>query len=93
VIETYESEVLFLAKRLYHYPPDQLHIELIRRTFPDAQYVAVKYDPLAANPDYLVLGEQGKWWNLYGPTLKTDAFRLIKSYKRYDVYQRNRKMK
>ena len=31
VIETYDPELFFLLKRRYHYPPDQIHIDLIRR--------------------------------------------------------------
>jgi hypothetical protein len=90
LIETYESEIFFLTDRPYHYPPDQVHVDLIRRTFPDGQHVQIKYDPLSANPDYLIVGEQAKWWRLYGPILQTNAFRLIRSYNRYDVYERVR---
>ena len=31
LIETYESELFFLLNRRYHYPPDQVHVDLIRR--------------------------------------------------------------
>ena len=33
LIETYDSELFFLLNRPYHYPPDQILVDLIRRTF------------------------------------------------------------
>ena len=55
VIETYESELFFLLHRRYHYPPDQVHVELIRREDLNESRV-INYDPLSADPDYLVVG-------------------------------------
>jgi hypothetical protein len=90
LIETYDSELLFLLNRPYHYPPDQIVVELIRRTFHYEDYTHIDYDPLAANPDYLIVGPHSKQWQLYGPVLRTGAFRLLQSYKRYQIYERVR---
>jgi len=90
LIETYDSELLFLLNRPYHYPPDQIVVELIRRTFLYEDDTRIDYDPLAANPDYLVVGSHSKQWRLYDPVLKTGAFRLLQSYKRYQIYERVR---
>ena len=87
LIETYDPELFFLLKRRYHYPPDQIHIDLIRRFF-FAQDVSIDYDPLAADPAYLVVGPQSKIWGLYDPILKTKAFHLLKTFRRYNVYER-----
>lgn len=89
LIETYDSELFFLLDRRYHYPPDQIHVELIRRQVLH-QDVPINYDPLAANPDYLVVGPYSKGWQLYDPVLATGAFRLLRAYSRYDVYERVR---
>ena len=89
LIETYDSELFFLLDRRYHYPPDQIHVELIRRT-KLRQDVPIDYDPLAADPDYLVVGPYSKVWQLYDPVLATGAFRLLRAYSRYDVYKRVR---
>lgn len=89
LIETFESELLFLLDRRYHYPPDQVHVELIRRgSF--INRLTIDYDPLTANPDYLVVGHQSKYWGLYDPHLNTGAFRLLRKYSRYDIYERVR---
>ena len=89
LIETYDSELFFLLNRRYHYPPDQTHVELIRRTLL-RQDVSIDYDPLAADPDYLVVGPYSKVWQLYDAVLATGTFRLLRTYSRYDVYERVR---
>ncbi|NJP05838.1 MAG: hypothetical protein HC837_09555, partial [Chloroflexaceae bacterium] len=89
LIESYDSEIFFLLERRYHFPPDQLHVELNRRTFLE-QDVPITYDPLAADPDYLVVGSFGKLWQLYDPVLASGAFRLIEQIDQYDIYERVR---
>lgn len=89
LIETYESELFFLLNRRYHYPPDQIHIELNRRTFLN-QDVPIEYDPLASDPDYLVIGPANKLWRLYSPILTHKAFRMLRTYGRYTIFERVR---
>jgi len=88
LIETYDSELFFFLDRPYHYPPDQLHVELIRRKFLYDDHVAINYDPLRAQPKYLVVGPHSKQWSLYDPVLKSGVFRLLRTYNRYTVYER-----
>jgi len=91
VIETYDSEIQFLLNRRYHFPPDQIIVDLIRRAIVGPkQKVPIEYDPLLANPDYLVVGEFIKGLRLYDPVIRTGAFRLVKSFNEYDIYQRSR---
>jgi 4-amino-4-deoxy-L-arabinose transferase-like glycosyltransferase len=85
-IETYESELHFLLKRRYHYPPDQVHVELNRRGLLH-QDAAIQYDPLDADPDYLVVGRFARGNDLYTPIIKAGAFRLIHSFGSSDGYQ------
>jgi hypothetical protein len=91
LIETYDSEIHFLLDRPYHYPPDHIHLNLIRRTFRGTyQETRIDYDPLAADPDYLVVGEFMRGLGLYDPVLRTNAFRLIQSFDDYDIFERAR---
>jgi hypothetical protein len=87
LIETYEAELHFLLQRGYHYPPDQLHVELTRRAYLD-QNAPIEYNPLAANPDYLVVGRIGRTWWLYNPALP--HFRLVADDGEYTIYERVR---
>jgi hypothetical protein len=89
IIETYDSELFFLLERPYHYPPDQIHVELNRRYFL-SQDVSIDYDPLAVDPDYLVVGPHSKLWKLYDRAVQSGSFRLVQAYGRYDVYERVR---
>ena len=89
LIETYESELFFLLRRRYHYPPDQVHVDLIRRNSLGHR-VKIDYDPMAANPDYLVVGRQNRFWEFYDAHLKIGAFRLRESYGQYELFERVR---
>jgi hypothetical protein len=89
LIETYEAELYFLLNRRYHYPPDQVHVDLIRRNS-FGEPVKIDYNPLKANADYLVVGPQSKFWDFYDPYLKAGAFRSLKNFKRYEVLERVR---
>ena len=89
LIETYESELFFLLHRRYHYPTDQVHVDLIRRNSL-GQRIKIDYDPLAADPDYLVVGRQNKFWEFYDAHLKNDTFRLLETNGRYEIFERVR---
>lgn len=89
LIETYDSELHVWLDRRFHYPPDQTHIDLIRRSMAGSS-APVRYDPLAADPDYLVVGEFNRRWQLYDQVVASDAFRLMRQFGQYQVYQRVR---
>jgi hypothetical protein len=89
IIETYESELFFLLDRRYHYPPDQVHVELIRREDLGESRV-IDYDPLSADPDYLVVGGWCRYYKCYDSVLTNGAFRLVKTFGSYQVYERIR---
>ncbi len=87
VIETYESELFFFLHRRYHYPPDQLHVEWIRREDLSEARV-INYDPLSADPDYLVVGLWCRYYKCYDSVLSEGAFKLVKTFGLYDVFER-----
>jgi hypothetical protein len=88
IVESYDSELFFFLNHPYHYPPDQTHVDLIRRTLDPS--VPIRYDPLAAEADYLVVGPFGSGWHLYDGVLAEDAFRLIETKGEYRLYERIR---
>jgi 4-amino-4-deoxy-L-arabinose transferase-like glycosyltransferase len=90
LIESYDTELFTLLDRPYHYPPDQVHVELIVST-QHGRPVELTYDPLAADPDYLVIGAFGRHNVLYDQTLAGDDWRLVFRDGLYDVYQRVRR--
>jgi hypothetical protein len=89
LVETYDSELFFLLERPYHFPPDSVQHQLNRRTF-QGQSVAIDYDPLASDLDYLVVGPMSQFWGLYQQVLESGALHLLQSYGRYSIYGRER---
>ncbi len=90
LIESYDSELFFFLNRRYHYPPDQVHVAEVRYNFDPS--VAPDYDPMAANPDYLVLGPSpfSSGWRIYNRALSSGAFKPVKQYRGYELYERIR---
>ncbi len=88
LIETYDSELFFFLNRRYHYPPDQIHVPLVRYNFD--QSVTVDYDPMAAKPDYLVTGRSpfSSGWMIYDHALSSGEFKLVRQYGDYTLYER-----
>lgn len=89
VIETYESELFFFLDRRYHYPPDQLHVEFIRRE-DLSEPRAIDYDPLSVNPDYLVVGIWCRYYKCYDSVLRRGAFKLVETFGPYQIFERAR---
>ncbi len=87
LIESYDPEVFFFLDRLYHFPPDNIHGDLLRRYLIDPDH-AVAYDPLAADPDYLVVGPVGSKWRLYDPVIESGDFQRIYQVGAYIIYER-----
>jgi hypothetical protein len=91
LIESYETELMFLTPRRFHYPPDQVSTDLSRRKYTDPMKYAINYDPLQADPDYLVVGWYNSDWDLYQPWQQSGDFQLIKEFPpRYKIYARVR---
>jgi hypothetical protein len=89
IIETYESELIFLSDHRFHFPPDQVHVDMVRRKTIDPHH-KIDYEPLVADPDYLVIGKFSHYWGLYDHLLSPADFRLIQAYPYYVIYQRVR---
>jgi hypothetical protein len=85
LIETYDSELFLLLNRPYTYAPAHVLVEIIRhhqQLGPPPQY-----DPLSANPGYLVVGDYGRWAGFYKPLVEQNRIRLVKMIGRYQVYE------
>ena len=87
-IETYESELHFLLKQPYTFPPDQVHVALGLRSLLIDKQAPVVYDPLRNDPAYLVVGRFTRENDLYTPVLASGAFRLVQEDGRYEIYTR-----
>jgi hypothetical protein len=90
VVETYESEIMFLAPEVrFHFPPDETSVKAIERGNLDPGR-SVGYDPLKANPDYLLVGIFGWTWGIYNSVIDQGSFKLQESFNGYQLYSRVR---
>ena len=88
-IETYETELHFLLHQPYTFPPDQVHVALLRRLWGIEADAPITYDPLVNDPDYLVEGGTGVA-GLYEPVLASGQFQLVFEDGVYRVFARIR---
>jgi hypothetical protein len=88
-IELFDSPLFFLLDRPYHYPLPPVRVALGRRRFLGKE-TTVLYDPLEADPDYLVLGPTGRNMHLYDSVLAASTFRWLRTIGSYDIYERVR---
>ena len=89
IIETFDSELFFALGRAYHFPPDEVQHQLNRRNFLGRD-VRIAYDPLVADPDYLVVGPSRNIFGLYAPQVIEDNFSLVFSSPGYEIFKRVR---
>ncbi len=88
LIETYESELLFLLPGPYHYPPAELDVGVIKKGWEPA--LSLSYDALGADPDFVVVGEFGRRAGIYKTVVETGQVRLLAQIGRYQIYERVR---
>lgn len=88
VIETWEWELDMLSHhRQYHHPPQSLLFEAIRQNARHQSF-DLTYNPLVANPDYLIVGTFGRWTDIYPEDVLAENFTMIAKFGVYEVFQR-----
>jgi len=90
VIESSDMEVFFMLNtRNYHHPPDRIQLLLNRRGFL-GENLTIDYDPLAADPEYLVIGPASRGWRIYEQVISSPRFICLGQAGNYEVYKRVR---
>ncbi|WP_129633123.1 hypothetical protein [Candidatus Oscillochloris fontis] len=88
-VETNETELFVSLDQPYHFPPYQEHVVANQRLLLH-ESVPFTYDPLVADPDYLVTGRQEQAWQLYAPYIEAGHFQLLQEFGVYRIYARLR---
>jgi hypothetical protein len=87
-VECYESGILFLLDRPYHYPPDQVSADILQLNGGSAARLG--YDALAADPDYLVVGPFARGVGLYDQAVESGELLAMTRIGDFDLYRRMR---
>jgi hypothetical protein len=90
LIESYETEMHFLLPEYrFHYPPDQVHVNVEINTLYE-NGGSSGYDPLIADPDYLILGPYNDIHDVYDQDVIQSSLNLIAEFPSYLIYERVR---
>lgn len=89
IIETWEWELTVLSDHWqYHLPHQRYLFEAIRQFSHEQRLLmTLDYDPLQADPDYLIVGPFATFTNIYTPDLETH-FEHVTSMGEYHLYER-----
>jgi hypothetical protein len=91
VIESWAWELDALSNHWRFHHPDLSYLyKAERQEFIDHVPFALGYDPLQANPDYLISDPFSQWTRLYSPAVLETDFRRMAAFGDYVVYQRIR---
>jgi hypothetical protein len=85
MIETWEPEVAFLTEHRYHFPSSDI-LDAYSRT-QAIKEEAPAYDPLIANPDYILIGEFGWWTELYSQKFLKVCCKPVKTVGTYALFE------
>jgi hypothetical protein len=89
LIEASSHELFFLLDRPYHYPPDEVNLPVIE-ALTYQRLVPIDYDPLSADPDYLVANWDFISSIVYIDVVRSGAFRSLRRFGPYEIYERAR---
>jgi len=88
LIEAWEPEIAFLTDARYHFPSSRM-LDAVSR----ARALGMDpppYDPLAADPDYILVGEFGWWTGLYSSDFLQACCRPVKTIGTYVLFEVDR---
>lgn len=88
LIETWEMELSVLTDHTFHHPPQIVEAYAIEQWHFAGPPASSRYAfQDVVNPDYVIVGDFGKWSTLYPPEHLT-GYTLIQTIGEYDIYQR-----
>jgi 4-amino-4-deoxy-L-arabinose transferase-like glycosyltransferase len=89
IIETWEWELSALSRHRRFHHPDQGYLYKAIRQFSHAgEPFSLAYNPLKAEPDYLIIGPFGAWTELYSTSAVAGTFEPVADIGRYRVLKR-----
>ena len=92
IIETTEMELFGISNHWeYHYPSYQYILDATKQIYFERRSPQIPYNPIAANPDYLITGTLSDWIGLYWNSgIMETEFKKIAEFPPYQIFQRVR---
>jgi hypothetical protein len=88
LIETWEPEMGFLTDHNYHFPPALLLLDAVKQVNLNGPPVAQLYHFVPTElPGYVLLGDFGRWVDLYPSDLLAARYRLVTRIGGYELYE------
>jgi hypothetical protein len=87
LVESWEPHLGFLTNHTYHYPPQLLLNRAVRQVWQGETPVADLYDFRTLDPDFVLVGEFGRWVNVYPPE-RLDGWPVVAQEGPYTLYRR-----
>jgi len=87
MIETWEPEMAFLTEHRYHLPPSRVLDAYSRAKAIGAGEEMPAYNPLTADPDYILIGEFGWWTELYSQEFLAKCCQMVKTVGTYALFE------
>ena len=78
----------FLLDRPYHFPPDSVQHTANRKEYMGVD-IDLGYDPLAVNPDYIIVGRANEWWHIYDEVIASNKYTLVFEKSIYQIYKKS----
>jgi 4-amino-4-deoxy-L-arabinose transferase-like glycosyltransferase len=88
VIETWEPEIGFFSGHRFHYPPNSLLAAAVRQAYGNGPPIWKQYDFVVKElPDYVLVGEFGRWVGLYPKDDLARNYTLVKVQQGFELYK------
>lgn len=88
-VETWEPQMGFLTDHRYHYPPQSLLNRAVRQVWLGETPVAELYDFSELAPDFVLIGEFGRWVNVYPvERLQQAGYERVEMLGQFELYRR-----
>uniref|UniRef100_A0A7C1FJ63 Glycosyltransferase RgtA/B/C/D-like domain-containing protein n=1 Tax=Caldilinea aerophila TaxID=133453 RepID=A0A7C1FJ63_9CHLR len=89
LVETWEPQMGFLTDHRYHYPPQWLLNRAVRQVWLGETPVAELYDFTELAPDFVLIGEFGRWVDVYPvERLQQAGYEQVEMLGQFELYRR-----
>lgn len=88
LVETFEPELGFLTDHNYHFPPQIYLLESVKYIWNGGEPPSQSYHFVETEqPDYIIVGEFGRWVNMYPQEKLEGVYRKLVEIDKYEIFE------